>query len=73
MSVELPAEAAARLQAEADRRGVSVDAVIAELAEQLPPEAHAESDQLPFLAVGASAHGSTPYIDQLLADGFGRD
>lgn len=39
LSIELPETALARLRAEANRRGVSVDAVIAELADQLPAAA----------------------------------
>lgn len=38
LSIDLPDEALARLRAEAARRGVSVDTVIAELADQLPAE-----------------------------------
>lgn len=36
VTVDLPAEALARLHAEAARRGVSIDHVIAELAHRLP-------------------------------------
>lgn len=38
LSIELPETALARLRAEAARRGVSVDTVIAELADQLPTD-----------------------------------
>ncbi len=39
LSIDLPEQALARLRAEAARRGVSIDDVIAELADQLPAEA----------------------------------
>lgn len=73
VSIDLPEEALARLHAEASRRGVSIDEVIAELADQLParqPETGHRS--LAFLGAGASQHGITARIDELLADGFGR-
>lgn len=38
VTLDLPAEAQARLQAEATRRGVTLDQLIAELADQLPAE-----------------------------------
>jgi ABC-type branched-subunit amino acid transport system ATPase component len=38
VSIDLPDDALARLRAEAIRRGVSIDTVIAELADQLPAD-----------------------------------
>ena len=38
LTVDLSESTLARLRAEAERRGVSIDIVIAELAETLPPE-----------------------------------
>lgn len=75
VTVELPAPLLARLRAEAARRGLSIDEVIADLAGQLPAENGAVSRdrRLAFVAAGASEHGITPRIDELLADGFGRD
>ena len=73
VTVELPDDTLARLQAEAARRGVSIDVVIAELATQLPAEPQAAKHKLAFVGIGASKSGITDRIDELLADGFGRD
>jgi hypothetical protein len=74
LSIDLPDEALARLRAEASRRGVSIDTVITELADQLPAEQPGTGRRsLAFVAAGASEHGITNRIDELLADGFGRD
>jgi hypothetical protein len=59
VTIELPAEAEARLQAEASRRGISVDQVVAEFAAQLPGEA--PGHRLSFVAIGAS--GRTEPLD----------
>lgn len=57
VTVELPDEAWARLQAEAARRGISIDAVIAELAAQLPGEASTgPKRRLSFIGIGHSGH-----------------
>lgn len=72
LSIDLPDEALARLRAEATRRGVSVDTVIAELADQLPAQT-AKRRKLALVGAGATAHGITTTIDQALAEGFGRD
>jgi Ribbon-helix-helix protein, copG family len=50
VTVELPEDALARLRAEAARRGVSIDVVIAELAAHLPAEDPLEA----FIGCGAS-------------------
>jgi ribosomal protein S12 methylthiotransferase accessory factor YcaO len=76
VTLELSAEVLARLQGEAARRGVPVDQVIAELAAQLPAidSTTTQSRQpLAFVGAGASVAGITPYMDELLAEGFGRD
>jgi hypothetical protein len=74
VTVDLSDEALVRLRAEAARRGTSIDEVIAELVAQLPPEATAAPGRkLAFVAAGASRSGVTDRIDDLLADGFGRD
>ena len=46
VTLDLPAEAQARLQAEATRRGITLDQLIAELADQLPAETAAEPGTL---------------------------
>jgi len=74
VTIELPDDALGRLHAEAARRGLSIDAVIAELAGQLPVgQTAAPGQSLAFVGAGASEHGITPRIEALLADGFGRD
>lgn len=52
LTIELTVEAEARLQAEALRRGVSVDQVVAEFASQLPEKV--AKHRLSFVAIGAS-------------------
>lgn len=75
VTLDLSDEVLARLQREADRRGVSLDAVVAELASALPPEAEANHQRrLGFVALGASADGrSAADADEILAEGFGQD
>jgi len=74
VTIELPDEALARLHAEAARRGVSLDTVIAQLADQLPRgSVPIPRRSLPFVAAGASERGITASIEELLAHGFGRD
>lgn len=72
LSIDLPEEALARLRAEATRRGVSVDDVIAELADQLPAQT-TRRRKLALIGAGASKHGITTTMEQALAEGFGRD
>jgi hypothetical protein len=78
VTVDLPAEALARLEAEAARRGVGIDVVIAELAETLPPgdigEAPVRRRKLAIAGIGSSGgtRGRAADADELLADGFGR-
>lgn len=57
LTVDLPPEVLRRLEAEAARRGVTVDEVIAELAALLPAgyaETPKRSRRLSFIGVGAS-------------------
>ena len=54
-SVELSDEVLARLRAEATRRGVTVETVIAELAAQLPANVSVDgANRLSFAGIGAS-------------------
>jgi hypothetical protein len=69
LTLDLPDEVVRRLTAEAERRG----ARIVDLAAQLPPADGSAHRKLAFVGVGASDTGITPHIDELLADGFGRD
>ncbi|MTD16029.1 hypothetical protein GIS00_19005 [Nakamurella sp. YIM 132087] len=74
LSIDLPEQALARLRAEAHRRGISVDDVVAELASQLPPErGDVRRRRLAFVGAGASKNGITHQVDEALAAGFGRD
>jgi hypothetical protein len=71
-TIDLPEDTLARVQAEAKRRGVSIDAVVAELTRALPGAAPAPKT-LSFVGIGSSQserHGRE--IEDLLADGFGR-
>ena len=73
VTIDLPEDALARLQAEAKRRGVSIDAVVAEVAQALPTNASAPR-ALSFVGLGSSSSGRYERdADDLFADGFGRD
>jgi hypothetical protein len=71
--VDLPDEALRRLEAEAVRRGVIIDVVIAEFAAGLPLASSGQRRKPAFVAVGASERGITDRLDDILAEGFGRD
>jgi Ribbon-helix-helix protein, copG family len=74
VTVDLPEDALARLQAEAERRGVSIGQVITELAEALPADTSATPRTFSFIGLGSSTAGRYAHTaDDLLADGFGRD
>jgi len=57
VTFELPEDALARPRAEAVRRGVSIDVVIAGLASQLPIEAPPGTSRLNFIGIGHSGRG----------------
>ena len=73
LTVQLPAELVAALEAEAARRGQTPDQVAAELlAERLA--SRGARRRLAFAAIGTSTSGRDAVDgDDLLADGFGRD
>jgi hypothetical protein len=73
LTVHLPGELAAALEAEAARRGQTPDQVAADLlAERLPPPGARR--RLAFAGVGSSASGRhAADADDMLAEGFGRD
>jgi len=73
IEVDLPEDAVRRLRAEADRRGVSVEVLIAALASELPATRTGPGRRPAFVAVGASESGTTDRIGEILAEGFGRD
>ena len=73
VTIELTADARARLEAEAARRGITLDQLVVDLAASLPSGSDDEErPALTFLAAGASKAGISHRIDELLADGFGR-
>jgi hypothetical protein len=73
VTIDLPEDALERLQAEARRRGVTIDVVVAEFAQALPTDATSEKT-LSFIGLGSSNSGRYARdADDLLADGFGRD
>jgi hypothetical protein len=57
VTIDLPKDALARLEAEAKQRGVSIDLVIAELTEGLPGEASAWPQTFSFVGLGSSTPG----------------
>lgn len=74
LTIDLPESTLARLRAEAGRRGVSIDVLIAEFAEALPAEPVDSPRKLSFIGLGSSTSGRRAReADDLLADGFGRD
>lgn len=77
MTVSLPGEVAAALEAEAARRGQTPDKVAADLlaADLLSarPDSGVARRRLAFAAAGASSSGrGAAEADDLLAEGFGR-
>lgn len=74
LTVHLPGELAAALEAEAARRGQTPDEVAADLlAAQLPPSG-TRRRKVAFAAVGSSTSGrNAADADDMLAEGFGRD
>ncbi len=78
VTVDLPPATLRRLEAEAARRGVGIEVVIAELAEALPAEDTGTTPvrrrKLAIAGIGASGgqRGRAADADELLADGFGR-
>jgi len=78
MQVTLSADLAARVAAEAERRGMSVEDLVVEVLDaRLPretPEPPASRRRLAFAGMGASTSGRTAAeTEEMLAEGFGRD
>lgn len=72
-NVDLPADLLEALEQEAERRGMTLDAVITEcVGEHL--RAQRPGRKLSFVGIGASNGGrSARDADEMLAEGFGRD
>ena len=78
MNVELPDALAAKVVSLASKRGMTVDAVVVEAVEQAvsaapTAEAVPPRRRLALSGVGSSTSGLSHRIDELLAEGFGRD
>lgn len=77
LTVSVPEKLAARVAAEASRRGVSVEEVVAQalatgLPGDLPPLEVPR--RLAFIGIGSSTSGrGGASADEMLAEGFGRD
>lgn len=76
-TIEVPDHVAARLAAEAARRGITVEQLLASFAEALPDPEAIEGQQRPprrlgFVSLGASTSGRhAREADVILAEGFG--
>lgn len=76
VTLRIPDDLVARLEAVAAARGISVEKLAVELlAEHTTPAEPPVSGRrrLALAGVGASGQGISHRIDELLADGFGRD
>lgn len=75
VTLDLSEKVLGRLRAEAERRHLSMDAVVEELAATLPSERTAGvRRRLSFVALGSSVSGRRALdADEMLAGGFGRD
>ena len=75
VTLDLSEDIVARLHAEAERRRLSMDAVVEELAASLPTEARQPRHRrLSFIAMGSSKSGRrASEADTMLAEGFGQE
>ncbi len=74
MTVNVPDDVARRLEAAAGARGVTVEELAADvLAHHVSDvEAAPRRRQLSFAGIGASKHGISHQVDELLRHGFGQ-
>ncbi|NOX28532.1 MAG: hypothetical protein GXP35_00540 [Actinobacteria bacterium] len=74
VTLELSDDALARLEAEAARRGVSIDSLINQLASRLPQRSGpTRRRKLGIVGLGASTSGRrASEADEILAEGFGQ-
>ena len=75
VTLDLSEEALSLLRAEAERRRLSVDALIEEMVKSLSVDAASPTSAgLSFVAIGSSTSGFYAFeTDEMLADGFGTD
>lgn len=75
MRVDLPDELAERVNLAASARGVTAEVIVAEaVAQALPnPTAGRPRRRLALAGIGKSESGLSHRIDEMLAEGFGRD
>jgi len=76
VTLDLPDDLVLRLRREAERRSMSLDALVSELAFRLPAVRTEAGDapRLGFFALGASTDGrGAASVDEILADGFAQD
>ena len=75
MTLNVPDDVARRLQSAAAARGVTVEELAAEVLTDHVPDIGAAPRRrhLSFAGIGTSRHGISHQVDELLADGFGRD
>ncbi|HQZ34270.1 MAG TPA: hypothetical protein PK020_07580 [Ilumatobacteraceae bacterium] len=75
MNVNVSDDVVRRLEAVAHARGVTVEELAAEVLTENAPHVDAEPRRrhLSFARIGASEQGISHQVDELLADGFGRD
>ena len=74
VTLDLSAEAQARLRADAIRRGITVDQLVTEIADSFPAETTTPRRKLAFVGIGSSSSGrGARDADEMLAEGFGRD
>ena len=75
MNVNVSDDVVRRLEAAALARGVTVEEFAAEVLTDNAPDVDAvpRRRHLSFAGIGASKHGISHQVDDLLADGFGRD
>ena len=66
VTLDLPAEAQARLQAEATRRGITLDELVAQIADTFPAET--PKHRFGFVGIGASGRTEPLDISQERAD-----
>lgn len=72
VTLDLSENALTRLEAEAARRGVSIEVIIDELASRLPVDSR-PNRTLGLIGLGSSTSGRTASeADKMLAEGFGQ-